>query len=99
MRLQVEALLPKTKELKPTGVEQTAFDALPSDEQAQYRDPATFAAAFELLALLRGRPSGLRFDLARLTDDVARRGFDTALAYIASLAEVRPRDFEDQSRT
>lgn len=85
--------------IKPTGVDQAAFEALPRDEQAQYRDPATFAPAIELLALLRGRPSGLRFDLARLTDDVARRGFDAALADIASLAEVRPRDFEDQSRT
>lgn len=84
--------------IKPTGVEQAAFDALPADERAQYRDPATFAPAFELLALLRGRPAGLRFDLARLTDDIARRGFEQARDQIAALAEVRMRDFEDPFR-
>jgi NAD(P)-dependent dehydrogenase (short-subunit alcohol dehydrogenase family) len=83
--------------IKPTGIDQAAFDALPEDERAQYRDPATFAPAIELLATLRGRPSGLRFDLARLTDDVARLGFDAALAGIASLAEFRPRDLADQT--
>ena len=85
--------------IKPTGVDQAAFDALPPEERALYRDPATFAPAIELLASLRGRPSGLRFDLARLTDDVTRLGFDTALAGIGALAEFRPRDVVDQSRT
>jgi NAD(P)-dependent dehydrogenase (short-subunit alcohol dehydrogenase family) len=84
--------------IKPTGVEQSVFDGLPSDEQAQYRDPATFAPAIELLALLRGRPSGLRYDLARLTDDVVRLGFDAAFASAATLAEFRTSDFGGQSR-
>jgi len=79
--------------IKPTGVDQATFDTLPAEEQARYRDPATFAPAFELLALLRGRPSGLRFDLARLTDDIARLGFDAARAGIASLAEVHTGSF------
>lgn len=83
--------------IKPTGIDQAAFDALPEDERAQYRDPVTFAPAIEVLASLRGRPSGLRFDLARLTDDVARLGFDAALAAVASLAELRPRDLADQT--
>jgi NAD(P)-dependent dehydrogenase (short-subunit alcohol dehydrogenase family) len=85
--------------IKPTGVEQAVFDALAAEEQAQYRDPATFAPAIELLASLRGRPSGMRFDLARLTDDVERLGFDTALADAALLAEFRTRDLVDHSRT
>jgi hypothetical protein len=51
-----------------------------------------------VLALLRGRPSGLRFDLARLTDDVARLGFDGARASIATLAEFRASDFTDTTR-
>lgn len=84
--------------IKPTGVEQSVFDTLPADEQAQYRDPVTFAPAIELLASLRGRPSGLRFDLARLTDDVTRLGFDAALLGMSSLAEVRAEDFIDTTR-
>lgn len=92
--IAVNSVTPGAK-IKPTGVEQVVFDALPADEQAQYRDPATFAPAIEVLALLRGRPSGLRFDLARLTDDVVRLGFDGARMAIASLAEVRATDFAD----
>ena len=57
-----------------------------------------FAPAIEVLALLRGRPSGLRFDLARLTDDVVRLGFDGARATVASLAEFRATDFADTTR-
>lgn len=95
--IAVNSITPGAK-IKPTGVEQAVFDALPGDEQAQYRDPATFAPAIELLALLRGRPSGLRFDLARLTDDVVRLGFDTARATVSSLAEFRASDFEDTTR-
>lgn len=78
--------------IKPTGVEQAAFDAMPAADQARYRDPESFAPAIEVLALLRGRPSGLRFDLARLTDDVRHLGFDAAMASIATLAETRVRD-------
>lgn len=85
--------------IKPTGVDQTTFDALPAEERDQYRDPATFAPALEVLALLRGRPSGLRFDLARLSRDVQRLGFDTALAEIATLAEFRNSDLVDHTRT
>jgi len=85
--------------IKPTGIEQAAFDRMPAEAQAQYRDPATFGPAIELLALLRGRPAGLRFDLARLTDDIALLGFETALARIATLAEFRPRDVVEQSTT
>lgn len=89
--ISVNSVVPGAR-IKPTGVEQVVFDALPAAERAQYRDPATFAPAIQLLALLRGRPSGLRFDLARLTGDVARLGFDAALASAATLAEFRASD-------
>jgi NAD(P)-dependent dehydrogenase (short-subunit alcohol dehydrogenase family) len=95
--IAVNSVTPGAK-IKPTGVEQVVFDALPAEEQAQYRDPATFAPAIEVLALLRGRPSGLRFDLARLTDDVVRLGFDGARATVATLAEFRASDFADTTR-
>ncbi len=81
--------------IKPTGIDQATFDALPADERAHYRDPVTFAPAIELLASLRGRPTGLRFDLARLTDDIARIGFAAALADAGSLAEFRATDLGD----
>lgn len=81
--------------IKPTGIGQASFDALPADERAHYRDPATFAPAIELLASLRGRPTGMRVDLARLTDDIARLGFAAALADAASLAEFRTTDLGD----
>jgi hypothetical protein len=51
-----------------------------------------------VLALLRGRPSGMRFDLARLTDDVVRLGFEAARASVESLAEFRASDFADTTR-
>ena len=73
--------------IKPTGLEQAAFDALPAVERAGYRDPATFGPAIAVLARLRGQPSGLRFDLARLTDEVQRLGTEVALLQLASLAE------------
>jgi len=95
--IAVNSVTPGAK-IKPTGVEQVVFDALPAQEQAQYRDPITFAPAIEVLALLRGRPSGMRFDLARLTDDVVRLGFEAACASVASLAEFRASDFADTTR-
>ncbi len=95
--IAVNSITPGTK-IKPTGVEQVIFDALPAEEQAQYRDPATFAPAIEALALLRGWPSGLRFDLARLTDDITRLGFEAASAGIGSLSEVRVSDFAQHAR-
>jgi NAD(P)-dependent dehydrogenase (short-subunit alcohol dehydrogenase family) len=73
--------------IKPTGLDERAFDAWPAESRAGYRDPATFAPAIAVLAQLRGRPSGLRFDLARLTDAVQRLGAEVALAQLASLAE------------
>lgn len=85
--------------IKPTGLEQAAFDALPAAERAQYLDPVAFAPAIEVLALVRGRPSGLRFNLARLSADVKRLGVETALAEIARLAEGRERDVVDQLHT
>jgi NAD(P)-dependent dehydrogenase (short-subunit alcohol dehydrogenase family) len=87
------------RRIKPTGIEQAAFDAMPDEERAQYLDPMAFAPAIEVLARLRGRPSGLRFNLATLTDDVTQLGHDTALAEIARLAERRERDVTDQLRT
>jgi NAD(P)-dependent dehydrogenase (short-subunit alcohol dehydrogenase family) len=85
--------------IKPTGVDQATFDALPADERAEYLDPIAFAPAIQVLALVRGRPSGLRFNLARLSADVKRLGVETALAEIALLAERRERDVIDQLRT
>lgn len=87
------------KRIKPTGLDQVTFDALPEEERRQYLDPMTFAPAIEALALIRGRPSGLRFNLARLATDVKRLGFDRAVAEIALLAESRVRDVVDQPHT
>jgi NAD(P)-dependent dehydrogenase (short-subunit alcohol dehydrogenase family) len=96
--IAINTVTPGAK-IKPTGVEQSAFEALSPQEQAQYRDPATFAPALEMLAMLRGRPSGLRFDLARLTADVLRMGVEAAAANASALAEFGVRDVVDQSHT
>lgn len=73
--------------IKPTGVRAAAFEAWSAERRAPYDDPVTLGPAFVLLATLRGRPTGGRFDAQRLATALASDGFEPTVGRLAALAE------------
>ncbi|MFN7979115.1 MAG: SDR family oxidoreductase [Vicinamibacterales bacterium] len=84
--VSVNTVSPGTR-IKPTGVTTAAFADWTADQRAIFRDPRELGSAFVLLAMLRGSPSGCRFDLWRLAQAIAADGFDATRARLATLAE------------
>lgn len=73
--------------IKPTGVTAAEFAAWSADRQAFFQHPVLLGPGFALLAMLRGTPSGCRFDLWRLAQAVAADGLEAAAARLETLAE------------
>jgi NAD(P)-dependent dehydrogenase (short-subunit alcohol dehydrogenase family) len=78
--------------IKPTGITAAEFAAWPADRRAACVDPAALGPALVLLATLRGTPSGCRFDLWRLSQAMARDGFERTAARLIELAETVERN-------
>ena len=77
--------------IKPTGISATEFATWPADQRAGYVHPVALGPALVLLATLRGAPSGCRFDLWRLSEAIARDGFEATAARLLDLAETAER--------
>lgn len=84
--VSVNTVSPGTR-IKPTGITTAEFAAWPAERQSAFEDPLVLGPAFVLLAALRGRPSGCRFDLWRLAQAIAADGLDAAAARLAEMAE------------
>jgi NAD(P)-dependent dehydrogenase (short-subunit alcohol dehydrogenase family) len=71
--------------IKPTSITEEQARIDPAREQ--WNDPAEITPAFVLLATLRGEPSGLRFDAARLSRAAAAHGGEWSYQELKELAE------------
>ena len=71
--ISVNTITPGSIRIKPTGLSDEEAAALPAGERG-WQSPERLGPAFAALALLRGEPSGRRFEADRLAAVVAVRG-------------------------